>query len=184
LFARGIALGLAIGVCLAGVVGLLYRTVHSPDASPLVYFYFFSVGSVMGLIGGWCLSLQMTVNEVLSSLFLKISEKVPAPAAAVTEEWAKKMEGFFAEGLKPLPSLLRKIVAAFLAVRFRDYTKINRVIEKAKQRTPVATYSPEWMSQVALRFFLEPVWLFFYGAYGVLFLVSCVFWSLAFFHRA
>lgn len=184
LFAKGIGLGLGLGLCLAGAVGLLYRAIHSADANPhygRATVYFVVVGGLMGLIGGWCLSLQMILGGLLSTLFLRISELVPVPAGAVTEEWGNKMEMFFQEVLKPMPSLFHKIVESFLVVRFRDYAKINRAIDKAKRKKPAATYSPEWMSQVALHFFLEPLWLFFYGAYVILFLSCCVFWSLAFF---
>ena len=184
-FAKGIGLGLGIGLCLAGAVGLVYRAVHSADVNPhfeRASIYFMVVGGLMGLIGGWCLSMRMILEGLLSTLFLRISELVPVPAAAVTEEWAGKMEIFFREVLEPMPSLFHKIVEAFLVVRFRDYAKINRAIEKAKRKKPMASYSPEWMSQVALHFFLEPLWLFFDGAYVILFLICCVLWSLAFFN--
>jgi len=183
-FAKGMGLGLGMGFCLAGAVGLVYRAFHGADLHPhdeRAAVYFLVVGGLMGLIGGWCLSLQMILGSLLSTLFLRISQLVPVPAAAVTEEWADKMEGFFREVLQPMPSLFHKIVEAFLVVRFRDYGKINRAIEKAKRGNPAAATTPEWMSQVALHYFLEPLWLFFYGAYVILFLSCCVFWSLAFF---
>ncbi len=183
LLARGMGLGLALGLCLAGAAGLLYRAVHSAEPIPRyghVNLYFFVVGGLMGLVGGWCLSLQMILSGLLSTLFLKISELVPLSASTVTEEWASKMEIFFVEVLKPLPSFFSRIVETFLVVRFRDYGRVNRAIDKAKRKEPLKTYSPEWMSQVALHFFLEPLWVVFYAAYVILFMITCVFWGLAF----
>jgi hypothetical protein len=183
LLAKGMGLGLVLDLCLAGAVGLIYRAIHSAEPLPhygRVNLYFFMVGGLMGLVGGWCLSLQMILAGLLSTLFLKISELVPLTAAAVTEEWANKMEIFFREVLRPLPSFFSKIVETFLVVRFRDYARVNRAIDKAKQKEPLPTYSPEWMSQVALHFFLEPLWVVFYGAYVILFVITCVFWGLAF----
>ncbi len=183
LFAKGMGLGLGVGLCLAGVVALVYRAVHSGEAVPVpgrTLAYFFIVGGFMGLVGGWCLALQMVLGGLLSTLFMKISELVPMEASAVTEDWAVKMETFFREVLAPLPGFFRKLVDALLVVRFRDYGRINRAMDKAKRKEPGKNYSPQWMAQVVLHFFLEPLWLFFYAAYVILFLLSCIFWGFAF----
>ncbi|HEY5038011.1 MAG TPA: hypothetical protein VIJ93_02955 [bacterium] len=184
LFIKGFGLGLGIGLCLAGAVGLLYRALRGGEALAHVqYFttYFFVVGGLIGTMAGWCLSLQMVLGEMLESLFLTVSQLVPLNASQVGEEWAHKMETFFREVLKPLPAFFGKIVDFFLVVRFRDYGKVNRSLEKAKQQKPDGVFTPEWLSMVALHFFLEPLWIFFYLAYAILFVAACVFWSFPFF---
>ncbi len=183
LLIQGFVLGLGLGLCFAGALGLLYRAIHSGDAhyppGPPTLF-FFVVGIVMGLLGGWCLALQLVLSNLLASLFMKIAELVPMPAQVVGEEWARKMETFFNEVIQPMPGFFRKVVEFFLISRFEDYGRINRAIDKAKRKSPQSTFTPEWLSMVVLHYFLEPLWLFFYAAYAILFLAACFFWSLPF----
>jgi len=184
LFLQGLALGLGIGLCLAGAAGLLYRAVHSGDPNfqaGHTLLYLFIVGFVMGTLAGWCMALHMVLVELLTSLFLKICELVPVPAAAVGKEWAEKMVTFFREILAPMPGFLRKLAEWFFIVRFEDYGRINRSLEKAKKGTRQDEFSPRWMALVILHYLLEPIWIFFYVVYAILLLVSCLFWSLAFF---
>lgn len=184
LLARGIGLGVGIGLCLAGAVGLIYRAVHSgePDFHPEhAILYLLVVGGLMGCLGGWCFALQLVLGNLLSTLFLKISELVPLSAATVGSDWAKKMETFFSEVLKPMPAFVQKLVHFLFIVKFQDYDRINEALERAKGKEKLESYSPQWMSQVALAFFLQPLWIFFYIAYAILFLISCLFWSFPFF---
>jgi hypothetical protein len=184
LLAQGIGLGLLIGLCLAGAVGLVFRAVHSgePDFHPeRAILYLLIVGGMMGFLGGWCFALQMLLGNLLSSLFIKISELVPLSAASVGEDWAKKMETFFTEVLKPMPAFFRKVVHFLFVARFQEYDRLNEALETAKGKEKMKAYSPQWMSQVALGFFLKPLWVFFYITYAVLFLISCIFWSIPFF---
>ncbi len=183
LFAKGIGLGLGLGLCLAGLAGILLRAVHSGEAGfqpGRADLYFFVVGAFMGIIGGWCLSLQMILDNLLTALFLKISELVPLPAREVGEEWARKMEVFFHEILQPMPGLFRKLVETFLVPRLADYDRINRALDKARKKEPSQASAAQWMPLAVLHYFLEPLWLFFYAAYAILLFVSCVFWSFAF----
>jgi hypothetical protein len=184
LFLKGILLGSGVGLCLAGAVGLLYHSTHGPKPQALFggpSLYFLVVGGVLGNLGGWCLALQMILLNLLTSLFMKISELVPAPASVVGEEWAKKMEGFFHQILEPMPVLFRKFVEFFLVTRFEDYGRINRALDKAKKNEPSGKFTSQWMSMVLLHYFLEPLWLFFYAVYVILFLISCILWSFPFF---
>lgn len=187
LFAKGIGLGLGLGLCLAGLAGILLRAVHSGEAGfqpGRADLYFFVVGAFMGIIGGWCLSLQMILDNLLTALFLKILELVPLPAAplpVVGEEWARKMETLFHEILQPMPGLFRRLVEAFLVPRLADYGRINRALDKARKKGPPPASTAQWMSLAVLHYFLEPLWLFFYAAYAILLFVSCVFWSFPFF---
>ena len=183
LFLKGLALGLGIGLCLAGAVGLLYRAVHSGDPnlhSGHTMLYLFIVGTVMGTLGGWCLALHMVLVDLLTSLFLKVCELVPMPAAVVGKDWAERMETFFREILAPMPGILRKLAEWFFILRFEDYNRINRALDKAKKTEPQGKFSPQWMGLVVLHYLLEPLWIFFYVVYAILFSVSCIFWSLAF----
>jgi hypothetical protein len=181
-FIQGIGLGLGIGLCLAGAVAILYRSIHgvSPHSGS-VMVYFFVVGGLTGFLGGWALALQMVIGNLLSSLMLKILELVPLPASEVGEEWGKKIEFFFHEILKPVPGLLQKFAEFFLVARFADYSRLNRAINRAKQKTPLQRYSPQWMSLVVLHYFLEPLWVIFYIVCAILFLIACVIWSFPFF---
>ena len=184
LFLKGLAFGLGVGLCLAGAVGVLYRAVHSgePNLHPgHVMLYLSIVGTVMGTLGGWCLALHMVLSDLLTSLFLRVCELVPMPASVVGKEWAEKMETFFREILKPMPGFLRKLAEWFFILRFEDYGRINRALDKAKQTHPGDKFSPQWMGMVVLHYLLEPLWIFFYVVYGILFFISCVFMSFAFF---
>ena len=205
LFAKGMGLGLGIGLCLAGAVALVYRAIHSGDATPVparTQIYFFVVGGLMGLVAGWCLSLQMVLGGLLSTLFLKVSELVPmavqvadsplesaqpnlgsrlvASTLVVGEEWAKKMEIFFREVIQPFPGFFRKFIEWVFILRFENYGRINRALEKAKRKKQDQAPTTQWALMVVLHYLLEPLWLLFYIAYVILLLVSCVFWSFAF----
>lgn len=182
-FIQGIGLGLGAGLCSAGALALIFKTTHggSPQGHPGYFtFYFLGVGALLGLIGGWCLALQLVLNQLLSSLFLQISRLIPLTTSLIGQEWAAKMEIFFQEVLKPLPAFFGKLVEFFLVRRFRNYTRINKAIFKAKNKQNLPAYSPEWMARVVLHYLLEPLWLLFYLAYAVLFLTAFMFLSLPF----
>lgn len=184
LFLKGISLGCGIGLCMAGFLGLVYRAVHSGNAhfNPgHATVYFFVVGGLMGLFGGWCFSLQMIVGNLLGSLFMKVADLVPLPAQVVGAEWAKKMETFFREIIQPFPGFFRKFIEWVFILRFEDYGRINRALEKAKKRGKPETTTTQWMLMVILHYLLEPLWLLFYLVYAILLLTSCVFWSFPFF---
>lgn len=183
-FAKGIGLGFGVGLCLAGAVGLAYRAIHSgqpgfSEGPNLVYF--FIVGSLMGIIGGWGYSLQMILADLLGTLFLKIAELVPIPAQTLGKDWAQKMVIFFREVLRPFPSLFRKFVEFILVVRFEDYGRINRALDKAKKKEPSGNFTVQWMLMVILHYLLEPLWIFFYASYAILLILSCILWSFPFF---
>ncbi len=182
-FIQGIGLGLGVGLCLAGALALVFRSVHGvgPQDQPGNYnIYFLVVGAVMGLLGGWCLSLHLVLNQLLSSLFLQISLLVPMTTSLIGREWADKMEIFFKEVLSPLPAFFGRAVKFFLVRRFENYPRINRAISKAKKKQNLPAYSPEWMARVVLHYFLEPLWVFFYAAYTILFLIALLFLSFPF----
>lgn len=184
LFAKGIGLGLGIGLCLAGAVGLVYQAVHSGQpgfSAGHALVYLFIVGGLMGTIGGWVFSLQMILGNLLGSLFLKVAELVPLPAQTITEEWAKKMETFFREILQPFPGFFRKFIEWIFIFRFEDYGRINRALDKAKRKKHDQGTTVQWALMVILHYLLESLWVFFYAVYGILLLLSCVLWSLAFF---
>ncbi len=184
LFLKGMGLGLGIGLCLAGFAGMTYRAVHSgtlgfnPGHTTV---YFFVVGVVMGLFGGWCFSLQMILGNLLASLFMKVADLVPLSALIIGEEWAKKMEAFFREIIQPFPGFFRKFIEWIFILRFEDYGRINRALEKAKKRGEDEKPTTQWALMVILHFLLEPLWLLFYAVYAILLLISCVFWSFPFF---
>ena len=179
MFLKGIGLGLGIGLCLAGGVALLFRALH-PDASAAPLVYIFVVGFVIGVFGGWVFTLQMILENLLSSLFLKAADLVPLPAQVVSKEWAKKMETFFREILKPFPGFFRKFIEFFLVTRFEDYGRINRALDKAKQKKHDQATTHQWVLMVILHYLLEPLWVFFYIVYVVLLGMSCVLWSFSF----
>jgi hypothetical protein len=139
------------------------------------------VGGLMGLVGGWCFALQMVFGNLLASLFLKAADLVPLPAQVVGEEWAKKMETFFREIIQPFPGFFRKFIEWIFILRFEDYGRINRALEKAKRKGHSEGTTTQWMLRVILHYLLEPLWLLFYAAYAILLLISCLLWSLAFF---
>lgn len=180
LFLKGIGLGFGLGMCLAGMVGLIYRAFHNgPVGHGMVYF--FIVGGLMGTLGGWGLALQLIIGNQLAALFLKVAELVPLPAQVVGEDWAKKMETFFREVIQPFPKLFRKFIEFFLIVRFEDYGRMNRALDKARKKEPSGNFTAQWMLMVILHYLLEPLWLFFYAGYGILLILSCILWSFAFF---
>jgi hypothetical protein len=184
LFLKGIGLGLGMGLCLAGLVGLAFQAVHSqtPGFNPgHANIYFFVVGGFMGLIGGWCFSLQMILGNLLTSLFMKVADLVPLPAQVVGEEWARKMETFFREIIQPFPRFIRKFIEWIFVLRFEDYGRINRALEKAKRKDGSEKTTTQWMLMVILHYLLEPLWLLFSAVYAILLLISCVFWSFPFF---
>jgi hypothetical protein len=184
LFLKGIGLGLAVSLCLAGFVGLAFRAVHSqtPGFNPgHATVYFFVVGGFMGLFGGWCFSLQMVLGNLLASLFMKVADLVPLPAQAVGEEWARKMETFFQEIIQPFPGFIRKFIGWIFILRFEDYGRINRALEKARRKDAAEGTTTQWMLMVILHYLLEPLWLLFWAVYAILLLISCIFWSFPFF---
>lgn len=182
LFAKDIGLGLGIGLCLAGAVALLHQALHPATTGPgTPVLYFLVVGFVMGFIGGWILSIQTILGNLLASLFMKVAELVPLPAQVVGEEWAKKMETFFKEILKPFPAFFRKFVEFFLVTRFDDLDRMNRALDKAKKKGQDQGRAHQWALMVILHYLLEPLWLLFYVVYGILLLLSCAMWSFPFF---
>jgi len=182
LILKGILLGLGIGLCLAGLVGILYKALHGQVVSVKgALAYFFTVGGLMGMLGGWALALQMTLSELLGALFMKMAELVPLPAREVGEDWARKMEMFFLEIVRPFPGFFRKFIEWIFILRFEDYRRINHALDKARKHEPSGNPTTQWMLLVILHYLLQPLWFFFYAAYGILFLFSCILWSLAFF---
>ncbi len=181
LFLKGIGLGLGLGLCLAGAAGLLYQTAHNRQSVGHALVYLFVVGGIMGIIGGWILSLEMVLGNLLASLFMKIADLVPLPAQAVGEEWAQKMETFFREIIQPFPGFFRKFIEWIFILRFEDYGRINRALDKAKRKKHDQGTTTQWALMVILHYLLEPLWLLFYAGYGILFILSCSLWSLAFF---
>ncbi len=181
LFLKGISLGLGLGLCLAGAAGLAFRAARNGQPAGPALAYLFIVGGLMGIMGGWILSLQMVLGNLLASLFMKIADLVPLPAKAVGEEWSKKMETFFREVLQPFPGFFRKFIEWIFILRFEDYDRINRALEKAKRQKHDQGTTTQWTLLVILHYLLEPLWVFFYAAYGILLVLSCVLWSLAFF---
>jgi hypothetical protein len=179
MFLKGIGLGLGLGLCLAAAVSLFFKGLHpETSAAPLVYI--FVVGFLIGTFGGWVFALQMILENLLSSLFLKAAELVPLPAKVVGEEWAKKMETFFREIVQPFPGFFRKFIEFFLITRFEDYNRINRALDKAKNKGHDQGATHQWMLMVILHYLLEPLWVFFYIVYAILLLMSCVLWSFSF----
>ena len=169
---------------LPGFVALVFRAAHGGDLNfnpGHATVYFFAIGGLMGLFGGWCFSLQMVLGNRLAFLFLKVADLVPIPAQVAGEEWAKKMETFFREIIQPFPGFFRKFIEWIFILRFEDYGRINRALEKAKKQGKPEATTTQWMLMVILHYLLEPLWLLFYGVYAILLLISCVFWSFPFF---
>lgn len=181
LLLKGVGLGFGIGLCLAGAVGLIYEMVHSGKPVGHGLIYLFIVGGLMGIVGGWILALQMILENLLAALFMKIADLVPLPAQEVGEEWAKKMEDFFREVIVPFPGFIRKFIEWIFILRFEDYARINRALNKAKNKKHDQQPTHRWVLLVILHYMLEPLWVFFYIAYGILLLLSVILWSLAFF---
>jgi hypothetical protein len=121
------------------------------------------------------------LDNLLTSLFLKVADLVPLPAQAVGEEWAKKMETFFREIIKPFPGIFRKFIEWIFILRFEDYGRINRALDKAKRKGHTEKTTTQWALMVILHYLLEPLWVFFYIAYGILLILSLILWSLTFF---
>jgi hypothetical protein len=181
LFLKGFGLGIGLGLCLAGAVGLVYQAVHSGQPVGHTLIYLFVVGGVMGIIGGWILSLQMILENLLAALFLKVADLVPLPAQAVGEEWAKKMEELFRGIIQPFPAFFRKFIEWIFILRFEDYARINRALDNAKRKGHTERPTTHWALMVILHYLLEPLWVFFYIGYGILLILSLILWSLAFF---
>jgi hypothetical protein len=177
LLIEGFVLGFVTGLCLAGLVALAYRmSAHTGTFSA----YFLVVGGLLGCVAGWCFALQLILNRLMNSLVASVSRLVPLTTRQVGAEWAAKIERFLNEVLKPMPSLLRRVVEFFMLARFARYERANRALLKAEKKHPLQSQDPEWLAAVALHYFLEPVWAAFYCAYAILLLIACVFWSLPF----
>ncbi len=180
MFLKGIGLGLGIGLCLAGGVALLFRGLYpATSAKPLIYI--FVVGVLNGAFGGWVFSLQMVLESLLGSLFLKAAELVPLPARVVGREWAQKMETFFREVVRPFPGFFRKFIEFFLVARFENIDRINRALDKAERKGHSQGATHQWALMVILHYLLEPLWVFFYAVYAILLLLSCALWTFPFF---
>ena len=91
------------------------------------------------------------------------------------------MEDVFRDALQPMPPLFRRFVNFYMVDRLRESDRVNRALEGSKDKEPQAAYPPEWRSKAVLRFFLRPLWNFFFLVFAVLFLICCFFWSLPFF---
>jgi hypothetical protein len=183
-FAQGIGLGAAVGLCLAGGTAILYQAVHTSgtgDSAGSVTVYFLTVGFLLGLLSGWALALKTVFSNALGFLFVKIAEGVPVPESPVGTEWSRKMEGIFREALQPMPPLFRRFVNYFMVSRFHQVEKINRFMEKAGIQEGLSSPPPDWRTKTALRFFLRPLRAFFNVVHAILFLVCCFFWALPFF---
>lgn len=186
LFAKSLALGLGVGLVLAGALGVLYRSLHSGDPTfqpGRVPLYLSIVGGLLGALVGWGMALQVSLEGLLSTLFLRISEKVPVPAAKVGNEWGGKMESVFRQVLEPLPGLVQKFLQIFLVARFSQVDHLNQAVERAKGKQPNASYTPQWYSQVILGYFLRPVKVLFWGTYAILTVVCLILWCLPFLGR-
>jgi hypothetical protein len=122
----------------------------------------------------------MILGNLLSLVFLKVASLVPVQAARTGADWAQRMEGLFAEILKPMPSLFRWIVNYFFTSKFKDTERINRALERAKGSRPAEAYSPEWTARVILELLLQPIGVVFAIAYIGFFALVCLFWSFPF----
>jgi hypothetical protein len=181
---QGIGLGIGVGLCLAGAVSLLYQRTHAVSGfffGGEVTIYMIVIGGFIGTLAGWCLALQWVLADLMKVLVLKISTLVPLATSRIGGEWAGKMEMVFREILKPLPGLFGRFVNYFLVRRFKDHDRANRALEKVQKANPGRVYTPEGMAQLALGYYLVPLWKFFYITYVVLFLICCFFWALPFF---
>jgi hypothetical protein len=174
LFGQGVALGWGTGFCLAGALSLAYRT--GRNGPPSAFFYFFMVGGVMGLLGGWCFALQMVLDDFFTALFLKILEMVPPPARKAGKEWTEKMESVLGEVLAPLPGYFRKLMTFLFVSRLRHLGRINRFLEKSDNRDP----DSRGRALAVVAFFLEPLRGLFHLAYAILFILSLALWSIPF----
>ena len=184
LLAQGIGLGIGVGLCLAGAVCLLYQKTHGVAAyfqTKDVTIYVMVIGVFIGTLAGWCLALHWVLMDLMNTLVLKISQLVPLVSSRISEEWSRKMETFFREVLKPLPGLFGSFVNYFLVMRFKDFNRANRALGKVQKKNPGRVYTPEGLAQLALHYYLEPLWNVFYAAYAVLFLACCFLWALPFF---
>ncbi len=180
LLIEGLALGFITGLCLAGLAALIYRSSVHPADGATFSSYFLAVGGLLGCVAGWCCALQFILNRLMDSLVRSVARLVPLTTGQVGAEWAGKIERFLTEVLRPMPALLRRAVEFFMLARFARYEKANRALQKAGKKYPERSQDPEWLAAVALHYFLEPVWAVFYGAYVILLLIACVFWSLPF----
>jgi hypothetical protein len=181
---QGIGLGIAAGLCLAGAASLLYQNTRATGGFYFggdVTIYMIVIGAFIGTLAGWCLALQWVLMDLMNVLVARISALVPLAASHIGGEWAGRVEMVFREVLKPLPGLFGRFVNYFLVRRFKDHDRANRALEKVREKNPDRIYSPEGLAQLALGYYLMPLWKFFFVTYAVLFLVCCFFWALPFF---
>lgn len=182
IFIQTLTLGIAVGLCLAGGLALLYRSAHplsgSGASGPHIYFYL--VGGVMGLLAGWAFALQKVLDHMLSLLFQTAARLVPMTLGVIGREWTEKIETFFQEVLKPFPRFFQWIMIRFFVIRFKDPDRLNRALGKAQKQTGAGLSSPEGMTRVVLHYFLEPLTAAFFVFYVILFILTAVFWAIPF----
>ncbi len=177
IFAQALILGIAVGLCLAGGLGLLYGALRG-SPGPMPYFYL--VGGVMGFLAGWAFALQRVLDHFLSLLFQAVAQLVPLTAGAIGKEWTEKIQVFFHEVLKPFSRFFQWIMTRFFVSRFKDSDRLNRALGRARKHTPAGLATPEGMVRVVLHYFLEPLTAVFLIFYAILFILTAVFWAIPF----
>lgn len=182
IFIQALTLGVAVGLCLAGGLALLYGALHPAQGpgtkGPFLYLYL--VGGVMGLLAGWTFALQRVLDHLLALLFQAVARLVPLTAGALGQEWTTKIQVFFQEVLKPFPRFFQWIMTRFFVSRFKDPDRLNKALGKAQKQQHLSSYSPEWMARVALHYFLEPLNAAFLVFYVIFFVLTAIFWAIPF----
>jgi hypothetical protein len=180
IFIQALVLGLAVGICLAGGLGLLYSALHPGPGprGPILYFYL--VGGVMGFLAGWAFALQRVFDHLLALLFKTVAQLIPMTAGAMGKEWTTKIQVFFQEVLKPFPPFFQWIMTRFFVSRFKDPDRLNKALGKAQKQQHLSSFTPEWMAGVALHYFLEPLNAAFFVVYVILFILTAIFWAIPF----
>lgn len=182
IFIQALVLGVAVGLCLAGGLGLLYGALHPAQwpgpRGPILYFYL--AGGVMGLLTGWAFALQRVLDHLLALLFKTVAQLIPMTAGALGTEWTAKVQVFFQEVLKPFPPFFQWIMTRFFISRFKNPGRLNKALGKAQKQQHLGSLTPEWMVGVALHYFLEPLTAAFFVVYVILFILTAVFWAMPF----
>ena len=184
LIVKGLGLGLAAGLFLAGVSFLLFRFTHDlsdPVRSRAVLSYFLAIGVLLGSLSGWLGGLNAVLWSIVDPVLWSTAGILPATAERIDAAWLGRLEGLMERVLLQTRGIVRFLVLKFFMPRLRSgLDRYNSAVERYRLKKPGRVLTSQMMSYAALSLFIRPLWIFFYVAYGVVALAFMVFLGVPF----
>ena len=175
-FILGLGLGLVAGTASGVLVSHLQTDLR---LAPGFLWYDSWVGAVLGLVAGWCYALQTVLKKLFRDLFKFFSAKAPWFEDARAPQWLSGVRQLFSAVSGRSDGLLKWFLGKWVLSRLTGLTPFRNAVERAEKtwKKPDPP-TPQDLSFEALLVLLRPLDIAFAVAYGLLFLLALLGWSL------